>query len=116
MPFQEDLDQMAESWNCHRMRPNRRSDQLGGRPVLLYTLPELRGLHDQMVAVDMDKVAECQMETIPKSWCPCADPEMFDLACIIIDENDWQCPRNGYEAALLYVKLRRVIRGGLGLG
>ena len=56
---------MAESWDNHRMRPDCKVNrQQGGWPILLYTMPELCGLENKMVAVDMSEVAECQAEII----------------------------------------------------
>ena len=76
--FQEDLDRVAESWDNHRMRPDRAVHrQQGGRLIPLYTVPELCGLENKMVAVHMSEVAECQAESIAKGECPCETPEIF---------------------------------------
>ena len=69
---------MAESWDIHRMRPDRKVDrQQGGRPILLYAMPELCGLENKMVAVDMSEVVECQAESIAKGECPCETSEIW---------------------------------------
>ena len=106
---------MAESWNTHRKRPDRKHNQPGGRPVLLYTLPELSGYEDKMMPVDMRDVAECERESLRKGENPCSDPYIFNLTCILMEENGLDCPGTGYEAASLYMRLRRIIRNHLGM-
>ena len=103
------------SWNNHRMRPNPKINSEGGRPVLLYTLPELNGDEDKLVEVDMHEVEVCRTESTCKRSIPC-DRDIFDLACILMEENGWNAPNNGYQAASLYIRLRRQIKHDLNLG
>ena len=75
---------------------------------MLYMLPQLLGGEDKLVAVDMEELADCHAESSPKGEYPC-DKELFDLCCILMIENEWDAPRDGHEAAELYLCLRDTI-------
>lgn len=96
------------------MRADHKSHNHGGRPLLLYTIPELHGKEDKLVPVDMEEVAECQNESIQKDAYIC-DRDMFLLCCILMEENEWSIPNDGYEAGSLYLNLRNPIRSELGI-
>ena len=103
--FQDYLDQLVHLWNTHKMRIDRKFGRVGGRPVLLYTLPELHGTEDKLVDVDMQEVAGCEDESVPKGVYPC-ERHVFDLCCILMEENKWAVPTDEYEAARLYLLLK----------
>ena len=105
---------MVHSWNTHNMRPDRKIGRGGGRPVLLYSLPELSGAEDKLVSVNIEELLACKAECTPKSAYPC-DRDIFELCCILMDENRWTTPNDGYEAAHLYELLRNEIRRDIGL-
>ena len=96
------------------MRANKKMNLPGGRPLLLYSLPELYGMEDQIVEVNMDEVYECKVECTYKGHYPC-DCDIFEVSCILMDENGWQTPKNGYEAAQLYINLRNQLQNDLGM-
>ena len=77
------------------MRPSRKHGYTGGRPILLYTLPELLGAEDKMVAVDMFKLVECERESITKERIPCSNSDVFELVSILLEENHLEWPSNG---------------------
>jgi len=56
----------------------------------------------------------CRTESTQKGALPC-DPDIFDVSCILMEEGNWAIPNNGYEAASLYIRLRRRIRDDLGV-
>ena len=90
------------------MRPDENRGRSAGRPLLLYTLPQLFGAEDKLVAVNRRQLVDCQAESTPKGEYPC-DTEVFQLCCILMVENDWDAPTTGYEAAELYRLLRDII-------
>ena len=94
------------------MRRNRRANQPGARPSLLYTLPEMAGAEDHKVPVPQQELDICQTESTEKDEYPC-ERNVFDICCILMAENDWAAPQNGYEAAALYIKLKRQITADL---
>ena len=112
--LQNDLNQLVDAWNSHRMRPDHKTDRHGARPDLLYNLPELQGSEDKMVPVDITELDACWTESRRKGCYPC-DIDIFDISCLLIEENNWDVPNDGYEATTLYIRLRAKTRHELGL-
>ena len=96
------------------MRPDHKTERPAGRPITLYTMSELQGVEDKLIDVNMQELAACETESTGKNAYPC-DRDTFDLSCILMEENRWNPPNNGYEAASLYVNLRQKIHDGLGI-
>ncbi|XP_070562308.1 uncharacterized protein [Ptychodera flava] len=109
---QADLDEVSSIWNTHRIRSSRNQNAPSGRPILLYSLPELYGADNQLRRVDMQAIQCCEEECVPKGEYPC-DVTIFDLCCTIMEESDWDKPSDPYEAATLYALLRSSIRADL---
>ena len=110
--WQDDLDQVVHLWNTHSMRADRTLARQKGRPVIFYTLPELYGAEDKLADVNIQEVVRCQAECSPKRSYPC-DRDVFDLCCILMEENGWVVPNDGYEAARLYLLLKDTIQNNL---
>ena len=96
------------------MRGNKTLNYEGGRPMLLYSLSELNGIQDKIVDVDADELHEWEEECLFKEEYPC-DHDIFEVCCILMEENNWQVPSNGYEAAQLYMKLKNQMKLDLNL-
>lgn len=96
------------------MRPDHKTNRPAGRPITLYTMSELHGVEDTLVDVNMQELGACQTESTKKDAYPC-DVDIFDLSCILMEENGWNPPNNGYEAASLYINLRQTVHNGLGI-
>ena len=98
----EELHKFAIQWNLHKMRPSRNEDSSCGRPDLLYHVPELNGARDLMILVSLDdlEMAEqmCSIR-IPEHGC---SEEFFDLASIIMHENQLTTPTTPDDALLLF--------------
>ena len=106
-------------WNCHQIRPTKNQNVPHGKPVVLYTIPELYGTTDYMNLVgqaDIDicrmqnlvgqaDIDICRMQCIFRNGCPC-DDEVFELAVIYMAEGDLEQPTNAREALDLYLALR----------
>lgn len=85
--FQDDLDQVQHAWNTHKMRADRKTNHAGGRPMLLYSLPELHEIEDRLIAVNQDDVRECETGCVYKKSYPC-DRDIFEISCILMEENN----------------------------
>ena len=78
-----------------------------GKPVVLYTIPELYATTDYMNPVGQADIAICRMECIFRNGCPC-DEEVFELAVIYMAELSCALEQttNAQEALDLYLTLR----------
>ncbi|WAR08364.1 LOW QUALITY PROTEIN: hypothetical protein MAR_018322, partial [Mya arenaria] len=55
----EELDEVCQLWNCHRIRPVRNNISPRDRSVTMYTCPELYGAQDYLCAVPRANVDSC---------------------------------------------------------
>ncbi|WAR24561.1 hypothetical protein MAR_038230 [Mya arenaria] len=95
-------------WNCHRIRPVRNNISPSGRPVTMYTCPELYGAQDYLCAVPRANVDSCLEECVLKSNITC-DATVFEICTMIMDDHDLQGPDCGDSTVILYQTLRREI-------
>ncbi|XP_030578347.1 uncharacterized protein LOC115796976 [Archocentrus centrarchus] len=105
---QDELNEVVTTWNSHKIRPKAGHGVTGGRPVLMYTLPEMHGAEDCLKTIDLEELALCKEECTPKSQYPC-DETVFDLCCLLMQEKGWDAPRDAFSAAELYLLLRNEI-------
>ncbi|XP_035985476.1 uncharacterized protein LOC118558974 [Fundulus heteroclitus] len=104
--IQDELDDVVNTWNSHRIRPS--ASAASGRPVVMYSFPELHRAQDRLKPIVADEITVCMEECRPKGQYPC-DETIFELCCLLMVENDWDAPRDPLVAADLYIKLREEI-------
>lgn len=100
------------TWNSHKIRPSSSNDVSSGRPVVMYSFPELHGVQDRLKSVDMEEVTACTEECTPKGQFPC-DETVFELCCLLMEEKGWDAPADPLTAADLYISLRKEILDNL---
>ncbi|XP_034530357.1 uncharacterized protein LOC117805873 [Notolabrus celidotus] len=105
---QEELNEVVRTWNTHKIRPRPGQDVHGGRPVLMYTVPQAYSAEDKLKTVELEEVAVCKEECTPKSQFPC-DETVFELCLLLMQENGWEIPSDAFDAAELYISLRTII-------
>ncbi|XP_035990558.1 uncharacterized protein LOC118562959 [Fundulus heteroclitus] len=105
---QRDVNEVVRTWNTHYIRPRPGQEVAGGRPILMYTVPQEYDAEDCLKTVDMEEVAVCKEECTPKSQFPC-DETVFELCLLLMQENEWEAPTDAYNAAELYTSLRAVL-------
>ena len=54
--IRDELHRAARLWNNHRMRPPANCESPGGRPDLLFSLPEMSDTRDFIIEVDSDDI------------------------------------------------------------
>jgi len=96
---------MKLEWNTHRIRANRSEHHVAGRPLLMYTMPQMFGGRDFLQPVDRVDVDACRQYCTARGEYPC-DQDVFNISCIMMAENGWNIPTNTAEAATLYTSLR----------
>ncbi|KAK0134343.1 hypothetical protein N1851_005019 [Merluccius polli] len=109
---QKELDEVVRTWNSHRIRPVPSRGDSGGRPVLLYTAPQIFGGEDRLKLFDQEEIDLCKEECRPKGQLPC-DEDVFDLSVLLMQEHGWDIPKDAFDAAELYTLLREEVRNNL---
>ncbi|KAF3842498.1 hypothetical protein F7725_024449, partial [Dissostichus mawsoni] len=104
----DELDEVVNTWNSHKIRPRSTDDTASGRPVIMYSFPELHSAEDRLKHIAME-VNLCMQECTPKGQFPC-DKTVFELCCLLMAENGWDDPEDPFAAADLYILLRDEIR------
>lgn len=105
---QRELEEVAQLWNCHRIRPSRNAVSPSGRPLVMYNIPQLFGSTNHLKAVNPQQVELCRQECLPRGPLPC-DQTVFDICCLIMSENHLHPPTTAEEAVELYLYLRASI-------
>ena len=102
--LRNELYRAARLWNNHRIRPSANCESPGGRPDLLFSLPEISDTRDFMIEVDGDDITVCQQLVCNSNSLQLLDctPEFSALANIIMHENDLCMPNSSDEAKDLY--------------
>ncbi|KAJ8043081.1 hypothetical protein HOLleu_10021 [Holothuria leucospilota] len=77
--IQEDIEKIQRQWNCHRIRHLRNNRAPHGRPLVMYSCPELYGAHDYLHAPDPLEVEVCREEYTFKDEFPCDEDFPFVL-------------------------------------
>ena len=106
MPIiRSELNKVAQSWNLHRIRPNRHSESPPGKPDVLYFLPETVDTYDHGIRVDhddLDLAQDLYAERLHGMGCSTSFQE---LAGMIMVDNKLSLPTNSLEARELYLEL-----------
>ena len=92
-------------WNCHKIRAKRGAGLVGGRPYLMYSLPEVFGTVDCSFHISEVDLSVCLDESIIEDQLPC-DEDVFQLATIYMLENGFNKSTDCYELVDLYTNLR----------
>ena len=108
-----ELNQIKLTWNSHRIRPSTNCEariRLAGRPNVLYFAPDAT-ISDYKTAIDHEDVEIvkqlCCNENVEDFIC---SPQFFELAIILMNENNLNMPTNASESFDLYKNLLRLIR------
>lgn len=74
---------------------------------MMYNTPAIFGTQDYSIPVDQRKIDACIAEVTAKGAYPC-DRDVFDLACLLMDEIGLQMPKDATAAINLYLTLRQL--------
>ncbi|XP_029977959.1 uncharacterized protein LOC115410444 [Sphaeramia orbicularis] len=110
--IQDELDGVVRTWNSHRIRMRPGYGMFGGRPVLMYTVPQLYGGEDKLQPVIPEETMICKEECTPKGQYPC-DETVFELCTLLMEEHGWDAPVNAPTTAELYLRLRSEIHDNI---
>lgn len=109
--IRDELHRAARLWNNNRIRPSTNCESPGGRPDLLFSLPEISGTRDFIVEVDKDDVTPCQQLVCDSNSLQLlvCTPEFSDLANImhevgLLMPNSLDEARNLYNALIDHIE------------
>ncbi len=105
--IQEELDEVARVWNAHRIRPSANERVPSGRPLIMYTLPQVYNTRDYSQPVEADAVDVCASECTFRSVS--CDEDMHELFQIYMASHGWTMPVDHSAAVDLYIRLREAI-------
>nr|XP_022287723.1 uncharacterized protein LOC111100295 [Crassostrea virginica] len=106
--IQDELEDIVELWNTHRIRPYRNRVTPSGRPTIMYDIPYLYGARRNVCQVTEEQITACQTVCRPKSQYPC-DKTVYELCCLIMEESNLDEPHNPSEGLQLYTFLRNAV-------
>lgn len=109
--LKEQLNEVIQIWNSHRIGPSRNQNVPSGRPLLMYSIPELYDQQDYLVPVCADDVEVCEEECIFRRF-PC-DEDVFHLCVEYQFESHFRQPLTPEEAVDLYLHLRECLHRDL---
>lgn len=106
--FQDELDSVAEVWDNHIIRPTTNQNVPFGRPIIMFSAPELYNVQDYKTLIENDQIRICKEEALFRKTVPC-DQDIYDMCMLLMDENNMQYPTDAYKALDLYQELREAI-------
>lgn len=106
--MQDELDKVQEVWDTHNIAPSRNVNLPHGKPNIMYYVPELYGCEDYLVSAADDEVALCKNDSTFRKSLPC-DEDVFNLCCIIMNEQHLNVPCDAVSALDLYFELRQAV-------
>jgi len=111
--FQKELEEVVSIWDCHLLQRHRNMIAPSGKPIIMYTAPELYNTTDRLIPVDHLEVEVCLERCLFKGISLCQDQTVYELCCDIMVEHDKPIPLNAEEAKALYLFLRDTIHQSL---
>ena len=103
--IRKELRLVATSWNTHNIQRQRRCEVEGGKPDVMFFLPEVYGSNDYLSHVNMQDVADCK--EIYAENCPDYNDNMDELIRLL--KPDYVPPSNECEALDLYVEMINIL-------
>ncbi|KAK0135212.1 hypothetical protein N1851_028967 [Merluccius polli] len=109
---QDELDDTAQTWNAHTIRPSRNPNVPSGCPNIMYALPELYLVRDHLCPVQSEHLDVCRNECRFRKPIPC-DKDVYSVCIDFMVELNLQLPGDPYQAVNLYMHLREAIKSVL---
>ncbi|XP_072220165.1 uncharacterized protein [Leuresthes tenuis] len=107
--IQDELDDTAQVWNAHTIRPSKNTS---GQPNVMSALPQLCGTRDFLSPVEDEHLQLCKDECVFRVPIPC-DPDVYELCHIFMAESHLTLPTDPYQTVSLYLHLREAITASL---
>lgn len=95
--LQRELQEVTHLWNCHRICASKNAVSPSGRPLMMYSLPQLFGTTDYLKTVFPEQIHACREECLPRGPHPC-DDSVFEICCLAMSESNLHPPTTPEEA------------------
>ncbi|XP_060912008.1 uncharacterized protein LOC132988566 [Labrus mixtus] len=105
----QELNEIRNVWNTHRIRPSRNPTVPSGIPNIMFSAPHLWVADDHIVHFNAIDLATAKQTCKFLTTIPC-DEDIFDVCTITMEESGLGFPNNTSEALDFYMSLRDVIR------
>ena len=106
MPIlRKELNEAVKFWNTHWIRQSANKESPGGKPDVIYSIPELHNTENFLVDVTLDDVDVAEDLCIPRHTIRDCDENFIELADIINTEHNLHAPTTVAEAENYYVTL-----------
>ena len=103
--IQDDLDNLVDYWNNHKIRTSKLAESPDGRPSIIYESPEKYNAEDHKIPVNMvDLNLAKRLYSAALSQFCCSD-KFSELALMMMEDLNLQMPSSFKEAENLYFKL-----------
>lgn len=102
--LQEELDDTALEWNCHKISAQRNTNCETGKPITMYEIPHLYAAMDYIQHIrDRQILAACRFLNLP------CDKDIYELCNIIMQEKNLQLSDDPYCNIDVYIELKNEI-------
>ena len=112
--LQAEIDDCADVWNFHIIRPSQNENVPHGRPNVMYEVPALYGTQDFLRHISPADIQACKKESLFRSTVPC-DTDIYKWCTKVMKTQNLAFPKTHFDSIRLYFGLRRKLRRQLRL-
>lgn len=102
------MDTVVQEWNVHRISRSRNSASPTGRPIIMFSAPQIYEARDYKREVSLERLVACKEECVVLNF-PC-DEDVYNLCNIILEEQNLFLTGDPYQAVDVYISLRNEIK------
>ena len=106
---QRTLDDIKLVWNSHKLQTQRNQTGPTGRPMIMYTMPQMYNTRNYEQQVDADDLGHCRDRCTFRRSTTC-DQAVYTLCEFLIADYVIELPVNAEEGCELYLFLRKEVR------
>lgn len=110
--IQNELDEVATTWNAYLIRPIRGHSMPSGRRIVMYSLPELYSSTDYLIPTTDERLQICNDECTFRGRLLC-NADFFEWCLLYMEENAWRAPEDITSAVELYTNLRMAMHNDM---
>ena len=99
--WRKELHSVAKLWNIKKLRVDKKADAPGGKPDVMYFVPEVCSTHSYLVDVNQEDVEACK--TLFEAQSRDFSQELEELVGYIVPNH--QVPQNTEESLALFIEI-----------
>ncbi len=106
---QDEVDNVAEVWDAHSIRPSKNPRVPSGRPNIMYAVPDLYGTTNKLCTGICDEhMLRSKEMCLSRSLIPC-DIDVYNICSLLMARENVHIPEDVDTAKELYLYLRQAI-------